>query len=236
MPKRVHRKRMTKRMGKRGGFGEGLNAGLNATGDAAMTGVRNFGEDAKQVLAGAFSETKDAVARASEAAQSALSSAGEKAKQGEQNTESWFGSLFAPKECCPCPSNTAAAAAGGGSRRRKRRGRKSKNMFSGLMKMVGFNSKKRGKKGGIGGPSQGYQHIVGANFPSAAAPDGNNIYDLAKFNPSKPFYGGMKGGCMHHNFMPLSPAPYPSNDMLGGKTKRHHKKRKHGGKSKRRHW
>jgi hypothetical protein len=107
-------------------------------------------------------------------------------------------------------------------------------MFSGLMKMVGFKTKKRGRRGGIGGPPQGYQYIVGANFPSAAGPDGNNIYNLAPFDPSKPFSGGMKGGCMPSKSIPLSPAPFPSSGMLGGKSK--HRRKRRGGKSKKHGW
>jgi len=219
MPKRVHRK--TKRMSKRGGYmgQEYVEGATNAIGQG-VTAANEFVGD--KVIAPVTGATKE----------------------GATDAVSWFGSWFpsSEKSCPPCASASSVPLASsapppspslGGSRRRRHR--KSKNMFTGLMKMVGLNTKKRGKKGGIGGPSQGYQHIVGANFPSAAGPDGNNIYDLAKFNPSKPFYGGMKGGCMHNNLIPLSPAPYPSSDMLGGKTKRHHKKRKYGGKSKRRH-
>jgi hypothetical protein len=116
-------------------------------------------------------------------------------------------------------------------------------MFSGLMKMMGMKTKKRGRKGGIGGPAQGYQQIVGANFPSAANAQGNNIYDLAPFDPSKPFTGGMRrvtkgvmeGGCMS-KLVPLTPASYPNgiSDMFGGKTMR--RRKRCGGKSKKHGW
>ena len=148
-----------------------------------------------------------------------------------------------PPAPAPSPSVPYVAAQSAGSRRRKRNGRKSKNMFSGLMKMVGFKTKKRGRRGGIGGPAQGYQQIVGANFPSAANAQGNNIYDLAPFDPSKPFTGGMKrvtkrvmeGGCMS-KLVPLTPASYPSgvSNMFGGKTMR--RRKRCGGKSKKHGW
>jgi hypothetical protein len=146
----------------------------------------------------------------------------EKTKEGAQNANTGFWSFLgygnpaAPAAVVVPPPQQQPVASQGGSRRRKRSGRKSKNMFSGLMKMVGFKTKKRGRRGGIGGPSNGYLQIVGANFPSAANAQGNNIYDLAPFDPSKPFTGGMKGGCSPSRSSPLSPAPFPGDGMMGG--------------------
>jgi hypothetical protein len=226
MPKRVQKRRMSKRMSKKGGyFGEEVVNGVVALPGNIAQGVVALPGNVVQVV--------------------------DKTKQGVQETGSWFGSLFgnpgpntavvavAPGEQVavvgPAPVQPVAVAPGtmanpmGGSRRQKRSGRKSKNMFSGLMKMVGFKTKKRGRKGGIGGPSNGYEHIVGANFPSAANAQGNTIYDLAPFDPLKPFTGGMKGamkgGCMPSKFIPLSPAPFPGDGMIGGKSKRHRKRR-----------
>jgi hypothetical protein len=197
MPKRVYRKRMSKR----GGYiGEGVVNSIGEGVNAANTAVGSY------VIAPVTGATQAVVG---------------KAEEGVKGTGSWFGSFFeaAPAQSCPpCP----VAAQTAGSRRRKRNGRKSKNMFSGLMKMVGFKTKKRGRRGGIGGPSNGYDQIVGANFPSAANAQGNTIYDLAPFDPLKPFTGGMKGGCSPS---PLSPALFPGDGMMGGKSKRHRKRR-----------
>jgi hypothetical protein len=205
-------------MSKRGGYiGEGVVNSIGEGVNAANTAVGSY------VIAPVTGATQTVIG---------------KAEEGVKGTGSWFGSFFSPapaQSCPPCPSTNATVAApavaaqSAGSRRRKRSGRKSKNMFSGLMKMVGFKTKKRGRKGGIGGPSNGYEHIVGANFPSAANAQGNTIYDLAPFDPLKPFTGGMKGamkgGCMPSKFIPLSPAPFPGDGMIGGKSKRHRKRR-----------
>lgn len=235
MPKRVQKKRMSK---KGGYFGEEVVNGVVALPGNIAQGV--------VALPGNVAQVTEAVV--------------DKTKQGVQGTGSWFGSLFAN----PGPNTAVVAVAPGeqvavvgpapvqpgamvnpvgGSRRRKRSGKKSKNMFSGLMNMMGLKTKKRGRKGGIGGPSNGYQQIVGANFPSAANAQGNNIYDLAPFDPLKPFTGGMKrirkgvmeGGCMS-KLVPLTPADYPNgvSDMFGGKTMR--RRKRCGGKSKKHSW
>ena len=203
MPKRVHRKRMSKRGGYIGQ--DYVEGATNAVGKGLNT--------ANSFVTGATGAVVGSV------------------EQGAKNTGSWFGSLFGgpSSSCPPCPSTNATVAAPvaapvvstGGSRRRKRTSKKSKNMFSGLMKMVGFKTKKRGRRGGIGGPSNGYQHIVGANFPSAANAQGNTIYDLAPFDPLKTF----SGGCMPSKSIPLSPAPFPGDGMMGGKSRRHRKRR-----------
>lgn len=213
MPKRVHGKRMSKRMGKRGGLGEGVVDDAKELGSNVVAGVKGVGASVVDVTKGAVQETG-----------ALLEPAVQKGKDGF----SWLGSFFTPK-VAPEPQQVQPGAAQGGSRRRRKH-RKSKNMFSGLMKMMGMKTKKRGRRGGIGGPSNGYMHIVGANFPSAANAQGNNIYDLAPFDPSKPFTGGMKGGCMPSKSIPLSPAPYPGDGMMGGKSKRHRKR--HGGTKK----
>ena len=215
MPKRVHGKRMSKRMGKRmgkrGGLGEGVVGDAKELGSDVVAGVKGVGASVVNVTKGAVQETG-----------ALFEPAVQKGKEGV----SWFGSLFTPKvEVAPEPAVVQQGVAQGGSRRRRKH-RKSKNMFSGLMKMVGFKTKRRGRKGGIGGPSNGYLHLVGANFPSAANAQGNNIYDLAPFDPSKPF----TGGCMPSKSIPLSPAPYPSDSLMGGKSKRHRKR--HGGTKK----
>ncbi len=191
MPKRVHRKRMSKRGGYVGqeyveGATNAVGKGLGAANSVVTDYVVNPVTGAAGVVV-------------------------EKTKEGAQGANTGFWSLFgygnpsAPPAAVPVVAvapvpvvNTVAPAQGaaigavvGGSRRRRRRnGRKSKTMFSGLMNMMGLKTKKRGRKGGIGGPSNGYQHIVGANFPSAANAQGNTIYDLAPFDPSKPFTGG----------------------------------------------
>jgi len=196
-------------MGKRGGLGVD---DAKALGSNVVEGAKNVGASVYNVGASAVGE-----------AGALLGSAAEKGKEGV----SWFGSFFTPAApAVVVPPQQQPVASQGGSRRRKRSGRKSKNMFSGLMKMVGFKTKKRGRRGGIGGPSNGYMHIVGANFPSAANAQGNNIYDLAPFDPSKPF----TGGCMPSKSIPLSPAPFPGDGMMGGKSKRHRKR--HGGTKK----
>jgi hypothetical protein len=214
MPKRVHRKRMSKR----GGYpGEGV---VNTVGTTIAEGANKANEAVGTYVIAPVTGAAEVVV--------------EKTKEGAQNANTGFWSFLGYGNTA-APAAPAAVvvpqqqpvASQGGSRRRKRSGRKSKNMFSGLMKMVGFKTKKRGRRGGIGGPSNGYLQIVGANFPSAANAQGNNIYDLAPFDPSKPFTGGMKGGCSPS---PLSPAPFPGDGMMGGKSKRHRKR--HGGTKK----
>ena len=103
-----------------------------------------------------------------------------------KNKPTWLGKLWGS------PTPASAPSIQGGSRRRKRKGnRKSKNgLTTELMNMIGIKTKKRRHRGGIGGPSLGYQELTGSNFPSAANMQGNNIYDLAKFNPSQPMTGG----------------------------------------------
>ena len=244
MPKRVQKRRMSKRMSKKGGyFGEEVVNGVVALPGNIAQGV--------VALPGTVAALPATVA-------ALPGNVVDKTKQAG----SWFGSFFgnsgpntavvavAPGEQVAVvtpPVQPAAVAvapvAMGGSRRRKRSGKKSKNMFSGLMNMMGLKTKKRGRKGGIGGPSNGYQQIVGANFPSAANAQGNNIYDLAPFDPLKPFTGGMKrirkgvmeGGCMS-KLVPLTPADYPNgvSDMFGGKTMR--RRKRCGGKSKKHSW
>lgn len=218
MPKRVQKRRISKRGGYLGeSVVDTVGQGLNTVGTGLNTYVVNPVTGAAEVVV-------------------------DKTKEGAQGAGSWFGSFFGnpgPNTAvapAPVPSVAAQSA---GSRRRKRNGKKSKNMFSGLMKMMGMKTKKRGRKGGIGGPAQGYQEIIGANFPSAANAQGNNIYNLAPFDPSKPFTGGMKivtkkvmeGGCMS-KLVPLTPASYPNgvSDMFGGKTMR--RRKRCGGKSK----
>ena len=222
MPKRVHRKRMSKRGGYVGqeyveGATNAVGKGLGAANSVVTDYVVNPVTGAAGVVV-------------------------EKTKEGAQGANTGFWSLFgygnpsAPPAAVPvvavapvpvvntvAPAQGAAqgAAVGGSRRRRRRNGRKSKTMFSGLMNMMGLKTKKRGRKGGIGGPSNGYQHIVGANFPSAANAQGNTIYDLAPFDPSKPF----TGGCMPSKSIPLSPAPYPSDSLMGGKSRRNRKRR-----------
>jgi len=220
MPKRVHRKRMSKRGG---GWSDNPGAEIMALPGTVAQGAKNVGESVYNVGATAV----------------------EQGKKGATGFWSLFGydnqaapatgAVVVPpqqQQVAEQQQVVEQQVARGGSRRRKRSGRKSKNMFSGLMKMVGFKTKRRGRKGGIGGPAQGYQEIVGANFPSAANAQGNNIYDLAPFDPSKPF----TGGCMPNKLAPLTPASYPSgvSDMFGGKTR--HRRKRSGGKSKKHGW
>jgi hypothetical protein len=246
MPKRVQKRRMSKRMSKKGGyFGEEVVNGVVALPGNIAQGVVALPGNVVQVV--------------------------DKTKQGVQETGSWFGSLFgnpgpntavvavAPGEQVavvgPAPVQPVAVAPGtmanpmGGSRRHKRSGKKSKNMFSGLMNMMGLKTKKRGRKGGIGGPYLGFRSESDyfapefASFPSAANAQGNTLYDLAPFDPLKPFTGGMKrvrkgvmkGGCMS-KLVPLTPADYPNgvSDMFGGKTMR--RRKRCGGKSKKHSW
>jgi len=97
--------------------------------------------------------------------------------------------------------------------------------------MGGKTKRKRGRRGGIGGPQLSWNSTA-ANFPSAAGPDGNNIYDLSKFNP----YAPMTGGCMQKHHGNFSPADFDANGnsyLIGGKSRRHRKRRNHK-KSKRR--
>jgi len=123
----------------------------------------------------------------------------------------------AAKAATEAAAAAAAAAAVGGSRRRHRGHRRSQNPFNGLMNMFGLKTKKRRHRGG--------SSLTGANFPSAANSQGNNIYNLAKFNPSQP----MTGGCFQHKTPHLNPAPYDSK-MAGGRrrrrTRRHSKRRR----------
>jgi hypothetical protein len=215
MPKRVHRKRMSKRGGYVGqeyveGATDAVGKGLGAANSVVTDYVVNPVTGAAGVVV-------------------------EKTKEGAQGANTGFWSLFgygnpsAPPAVVPAavpvvavaPVPAQGAVVGGSRRRRKKNGRKSKTMFSGLMNMMGLKTKKRGRKGGIGGPSNGYQHIVGANFPSAANAQGNTIYDLAPFDPSKPF----TGGCMPSKSISLSPAPYPSDSLMGGKSRRNRKPR-----------
>ena len=207
MPKKVYRKRMSKRGGYVGqeyveGATNAVGKGLGAANSVVTDYVVNPVTGAAGVVV-------------------------EKTKEGAQGANTGFWSLFGygnpsappatvPVVAPPLPNQTA-----GSRRRRRKSGKKSKNMFSGLMNMMGLKTKKRGRKGGIGGPSNGYQHIVGANFPSAANAQGNTIYDLAPFDPSKPF----TGGCMPSKSIPLSPAPYPSDSLMGGKSRRNRKRR-----------
>jgi hypothetical protein len=211
MPKRVQKRRMSK---KGGYLGEEVVNGVVALPGNVAQGVAALPATVAALPGNVVDKTKQA--------------------------GSWFGSFFgnsgpntavvavAPGEQVAVvtpPVQPAAVAvapvAMGGSRRRKRSGRKSKNIFSGLMKMVGFKTKKRGKRGGTGGSEQG----IPLYLTSAANAQGNNIYDLATFNPLKPFTGGMKGGCMPSKFIPLSPAPFPGDGMIGGKSKRNRKRR-----------
>jgi len=224
MPKRVHKKRSTKRMGRRGGD---VNETLSGVGNAISQGAQNVGSVVGSTVKGAYNETGALVGDAG------------------QKTKGWFSSWFAPAPTpavqpmaqpmatAPAPAvqptapmaTAVAPAQYGGRGSRRRRHKKSKGMLSGLMHMMGIKTKKhRRHRGGIGGPPQGYNHIVGANFPSAAGPDGNNIYDLAKFDPSKPF----TGGCASHKMGHLSPADFNASQnsyLLGGKTKRHRRRR-----------
>lgn len=235
MPKRVQKRRISKRGGIGESFVDTVGQGLSTVGTGLNTYVVNPVTGAAEMVV-------------------------DKTKEGAQGAGSWLGSFFGnlgpntavasdpappvPVSVPPAPAPApvpvlSVTAQSAGSRRRKRNGKKSKNMFSGLMKMMGMKTKKRGRKGGIGGPAQGYQQIVGANFPSAANAQGNNIYDLTPFDPSKPFTGGMKivtkkvmeGGCMS-KLVPLTPASYPNgvSDMFGGKTMR--RRKRCGGKSK----
>jgi hypothetical protein len=76
----------------------------------------------------------------------------------------------------------------GGSRRRRRH-KKSNSALTSLMNMMGMKTKKRRHRGG-NEPYQGFKYLDGANFPSAANAQGNNIYDISTFNPTKAFTGG----------------------------------------------
>jgi len=113
---------------------------------------------------------------------------------------------------------------GGGSRRRRMH-RKSKgsgsSSLTNLMNMFGMKTKRhRKQRGGLGGRPIGYGNLEGSNFPSAANAQGNNIYDLAPFDPSKPFTGGKSkrhgrrsrrrthyGGVMQTNVKVIGDAP-----------------------------
>jgi len=242
MPKRVQKRRMSKRMCKKGGYlGEEVVNGVVALPGNVAQGVAALPATVAALPGNVVDKTKQA--------------------------GSWFGSFFgnsgpntavvavAPGEQVAVvtpPVQPAAVAvapvapvAMGGSRRRKRNGRKSKHMFSGLMKMMGMKTKKRGKMGGIGGPYLGFRSESDyfapefASFPSAANAQGNTLYDLAPFDPSKSLRGGMKGvmkgGCMS-KLVPLTPASYPNgvSNMFGGKTMR--RRKRCGGKSKKHSW
>jgi hypothetical protein len=196
MPKRAVHRKSKRRMSKRGGYlGEGV---VNTVGSTIGQGVNAANDVVGNYVIAPVTGAAGVVV--------------EKTKEGAQGANTGFWSLFgygnpsAPPAAVPvvavapvplvntgvAPAQGAAqgAAVGGSRRRRRRSGRKSKTMFSGLMNMMGLKTKKRGKKGGIGGPSNGYQYIVGANFPSAANAQGNTIYDLAPFDPLKSFSGG----------------------------------------------
>ena len=228
MPKRVHRKRMSKK------GGEGVLDNAKALGTSVGSSVIGLGQgavsEAEKLGQGAADFTKGAYNKTAGLLGSVV--VDKKPKDGANATGFW--SLFGyGNQASPSTGEVVAVppqeqnvvkpqgATQGGSRRRKRSGRKSKNMFSGLMKMVGFKTKKRGKRGGTGGSDQG----IPLYLTSAANAQGNNIYDLATFNPLKPFTGGMKGGCMPSKFIPLSPAPFPGDGMIGGKSKRNRKRR-----------
>ena len=169
----------------------------------------------------------------------AVSSAGENVVQGAEGlgkkTTGWWGSLWGSSQQAPAPAPAPAPATAptvapapapavapvegqtAGSRRRRRH-KRTRGILKGFMSMFDSKTKKRRQHGGIGG-SQGYQQLVGANFPSAANPQGNNIYNLGKFNPYKPMTGG-------YNMNALTPGEYGTSYLLGGKkTKRHHKRR-----------
>jgi len=186
MPKRAVHRKSKRRMSKRGGYlGEGV---VNTVGSTIGQGVNAANDVVGNYVIAPVTGAAGVVV--------------EKTKEGAQGANTGFWSLFgygnpsAPPAVVPAvvpaavPVVAVAPVVGGSRRRRRRSGRKSKNMFSGLMNMMGLKTKKRGKKGGIGGPSNGYQYIVGANFPSAANAQGNTIYDLAPFDPLKSFSGG----------------------------------------------
>jgi hypothetical protein len=241
MPKRVQKRKMSKRGG---GWFDNPGAEI-----VALPGNVAQGVAALPATVAALPATVAALPGNVVKAADVVVEETKKGVQGaSQGASGFWVSLFGNgNQAAPAPATGAVVVVPpqeqpvvvGGSRRHRRH-KKSKSMFSGLMKMVGFKTKRRGRKGGIGGPSNGYLHLVGANFPSAANAQGNNIYDLAPFDPSKPFTGGMKGvmkgGCMPNKLLPLTPAVYPSgvSDMFGGKTR--HRRKRSGGKSKKHGW
>ena len=209
MPKRVHRKRMSRRGGDFNQIAQGTGEAIAGVGNSLATGAQTVRSTVYGVGQGAFNE-----------AGNLISSGTSEAKKDAKSGWSW---LFGTDNTAAPPTSSVTTV--GGSRRRRRSGRKSKNMFSGLMKMVGFKTKKRGRRGGIGRPYGAFQPEY-ANFPSAAYYNGQTLGEMSKFDPSQ----DLKGGCMSSKSIPLSPAPFPGDGMMGGKTKRHRRKR-HGGKS-----
>jgi hypothetical protein len=191
MSKRYHKreKRMSKRMNKRGGYpGQQLiekgEAAVQSGYDTISTNTAN----AKNAAMNQLTNIKNDIGNAASSTGSWWSSPG---NWWSKNKPTWLGKFWGSSAPVQAPA-AAPAPMQGGSRRRKRRGnRKSKNgLTTELMNMIGIKTKKRRHRGGIGGPSLGYQELAGSNFPSAANMQGNNIYDLAKFNPSQPMTGG----------------------------------------------
>ena len=249
MPKRVHKKKTHRRRNRKGGdILADAQQGVYNVGSAISQGATNVGNYAKQGVVAADQTIGTFVVNP------VKNVAGTAANEGSSWWNNWFGSSPAPAQVqapqqmaqVQAPQQgqaTAAAPAYGGSRSRRRRGHKRspKGLFSGVMNMMGIKTKKRGHRGGIGGPYNGYSSTPSyfppefASFPSATGPSGANIYDKGgEFDPSKP----ISGGSMQ---MPLNPANFDANGnsyMFGGVSKgaRKRKSRRCGGSKKKHGW
>jgi len=175
MPK----KNRSNKKSKKGGdvYQDLTNVGQNIvdTGKGVVSSGENFvNNQVMPTITSAGTEAAGLASSAYENTQVALGSAANKAK-------GFFGNWSWPwSTTSTTPTNVV-----GGSRRRRKGHRKTKSAFKGLMNIMGIKTKKRKHHGG-----SGYKHLIGANFPSAANAEGNNIYNLSTFNPSQPFYGG----------------------------------------------
>jgi hypothetical protein len=122
-------------MSRRGGdfnqIAQGTGEAIAGVGNSLATGAQTVRSTVYGVGQGAFNE-----------AGNLISSGTSEAKKDAKSGWSW---LFGTDNTAAPPTSSVTTV--GGSRRRRRSGRKSKNMFSGLMKMVGFKTKKRGRRG-----------------------------------------------------------------------------------------
>jgi hypothetical protein len=267
MPKKVHRRN---RRSRRGGGGtepaapdqqgapaqtDIVTSTLGSVTSALGSAANTVGSAVGSTLGSATSAVGSAVGSATSAVGSTLGSVGSTLSSvGEKTKETGAGfwskltnwGSNPPAVQNPQNQNYAAATAlpgqnpvGGASRRRRHR--KSKGLISSIKNFFGTKKQTRRRRHGGLGQGLGYNNLIGANFPSAANSQGNNIYDLAKYNA----LAEMKGGSMYSllqnqgynsqstlkhrphygggsNMFPLNPAPY--NNHKGGKSKKHRKR------------
>jgi hypothetical protein len=256
MPKKVHRRN---RRSRRGGDPDPTQPAAAQQGAPAQTDIigsvtntlGSVGSTFTSNLGSAASAVGSTLGSVGSTAENFLSSVGEKTKETGAGLWSLIPNWGSNTPAVQNPQNQIYAAPGqttalpgqnlmGGASRRRRH-RKSKGLISSIKNFFGTKKQTRRRRHGGLGQGLGYNNLIGANFPSAANSQGNNIYDLAKYNA----LAEMKGGSMYSllqnqgynsqstlkhrphygggsNMFPLNPAPY--NNHKGGKSKKHRKR------------